>query len=165
MVPPGPRAPPGMRPRADSTLTSRDACAHPWQGQRGRLHRCAHSSMAVPCPSLALPHRHSGTAAEVTCFRAQGLALGRCSGPAEGPPGHAQGQLGPQGPRPGPGRAALGLARTHAHSCTLTHTHTPNADTAGKVLVPRGAAQLGSPPPLLPSPQPFLPNSDESEPQ
>lgn len=40
---------------------------------------------------------------------------------------------------------------SHMHAHMLTHAHAPNAETTGEVLVPKGAAQLGSPPPL-PSP-------------
>ena len=41
--------------------------------------------------------------------------------------------------------------------------HTPNTETVGEEPVPKGAAQLGLPPPS-PSPWPFLPNPDEAEP-
>lgn len=52
------------------------------------------------------------------------------------------------------------LARIHTQVHTLIHTHMPNAETAGKVLVPKGTAQLRPPPPPLP---PF-PHPDELEP-
>lgn len=52
----------------------------------------------------------------------------------------------------------------HSHSCTFTHIHAPNAEIIGEILVPKGAAQLGSPP-SAPFPQPFWSNPSELEPR